>query len=168
VIFPRFPDEIPPPVPERTLRQFAGLCLLIFGGMFLARWIQHPGAPGTSGWIALLLATLIGLPGLARPDAIRGVYSGAMTLTRPIGHVIGAVFLAIVYFGVLTPMAIVFRLVGRDGLHRFRREASSYWVPHAPTDDVRLYLRQYQHQVAKDQRRFSPAAVLTLERVASP
>jgi Saxitoxin biosynthesis operon protein SxtJ len=165
VIGPRFPDEIATQVPERTLRQFGGLCIVVFGGMFVAGWIRHEGRPGASGWIALVLAILVGIPGVIRPKSIRGLYAIAMALTKPIGHVVGAVFLAVVYFGALTPLALVFRLIGRDGLGRFRRQAESYWAAHAPTDDVRLYLRQYQRPFPGDEKRLSPAAKPTLERV---
>ncbi len=165
MIGPSFPQEISTAVPERTLRQFAGLCLVVFGGMFVASWVRHHDGPAPSGWIALLLAVLIGVPGVMRPGAIRWVYTGAMALSRPIGHVVGAVFLAIVYFGILTPLATVFRLIGRDGLGRHRQSATSYWVAHAPTDDVRLYLRQYQPQVPRNPRRLSAASILPLERV---
>ena len=41
-----------------------------------------------------------------------------MALTKPIGHVVGLVLLAVVYYGVMTPLALAFRLAGRDGLGR--------------------------------------------------
>ena len=88
------------------------------------------------------------MPGLIRPNSIRAVYLAVLALTRPIGHVVGLVLLAVVYFGVMTPLAFAFRLAGRDGLGRYRGRGR-YWVDHVPTEDVRLYLRQYQHQVAE-------------------
>ena len=90
----------------------------------------------------------IGVPGLIRPAAIRPIYLIATSVTRPIGHIVGAVLLAIVYFGVITPLAVAFRLMRRDGLGRYRSNAESYWVEHLPFSDVRLYVRQYQRQTA--------------------
>ncbi len=148
MIGPEFPEDVPTRVPERTLRQFAGLCLVICGGLFALSWYRHQRAPNLAGWVAGALAVLIGMPGLTRPNMIRPVYLGAMALTKPIGHVVGLGLLAVVYYGVLTPLALTFRLAGRDGLGRFRRRSESYWIDHLPTVDVRLYLRQYQQQVA--------------------
>jgi hypothetical protein len=54
--------------------------------------------------------------------------------------------LGLVYFGVLTSLAAIFRLMGRDAL-RLRRQASdSYWTPVPRRTDPRNYLRQYQGQ----------------------
>jgi hypothetical protein len=150
MISPQLPKEVPSRVPERTLREFAGLCLLISGGLFALGWYRHQHLPNPAAWTAGALAALIGVPGLIQPNAIRPIYLGAMALTRPIGHFVGLSLLAVVYYGVLTPMALAFRLVGRDGLGRHRWGAESYWVDHLPTGDVRRYLRQYQHQVASE------------------
>ncbi len=135
---------------RRTLREFAGLCLAILGGLFALSWYRHQQAPNLAAWVAAALGLLIGVPGLIRPNLIRPVYLGAMALTKPIGHVVGLVLLAVVYYGVMTPLALAFRMTGRDGLGRYRWGADSYWVDHVPTKDVRFYLRQYQHQVADD------------------
>jgi hypothetical protein len=150
MISPRFPDEVPTRVPERTLREFAALCLVVFLGLFALNWYRHQYAPNLAGWLAAAMAMLVGLPGLMRPNSIRPVYLLAMAMTKPIGHVVGLGLLAVVYYGVLTPVALAFRLSRRDGLGRFRPSAKTYWIDHMSTDDVRLYLRQYQPQVAPD------------------
>ena len=120
MIGPQFPEEVPTRVPDRTLREFAGLCLAILGGLFALSWYRHQHAPSAAAWIAAALAVLIGVPGLIRPNSIRPVYLGAIALTKPIGHVLGLVLLAVIYYGVMTPLALVFRLAGRDGLGRYR------------------------------------------------
>jgi hypothetical protein len=159
MIGPQYPEEVPGRVPERTLREFAGLCLLILGGLCAWSGYRHGGTPNPSGWVAGVLALLIGVPGLIRPGTIRPVYLGAMAATAPIGHVVGLALLGVVYYGVLTPLAIAFRLAGRDGLGRRPRPADSYWVDHLPVADVRHYLRQYQRQVADEPP--APAAAAT-------
>jgi len=146
VIDPELPEESLGHVPERTLREFAGLCLAIFGVLFAMSWYRHGHAPSLSGWVAGALAMLVGVQGLIRPNAIRPIYLLAMALTRPIGHIVGVGLLAIVYYGVITPLAVAFRVAGRDGLGRYRSNSESYWVDCLPSNDVRLYLRQYQRQ----------------------
>lgn len=40
--------------------------------------------------------------------------------------------LGLIYFGVLTPVAVVLRLLGRDALRLRRGDADSYWIPSGP------------------------------------
>jgi hypothetical protein len=167
VIDPELPEESPVRAPERTLREFAGLCLTIFGVLFAMSWYRHVHAPGPSGWVAGALALVVGVQGLFRPDAIRPVYFLAMALTKPIGHVIGVGLLAIVYYGVITPLAVAFRVAGRDGLGRYRSNAESYWVDHLPCNDVRLYVRQYQRQTPRERARSADERRSTAGRIAA-
>ena len=53
------------------------------------------------------------------------------------------VLLASFYFLLLTPIALLFRLIGRDPLHRrFDRGESSYWAPRKPTASLDRYFHQ--------------------------
>lgn len=144
MIDPTLPEPQTPEVTPRVLRQFAGLCLLILGGLFVAGVVRHGGWPRTSGVVAGAIALLVGLPGLLRPDWIRPIFAAAMALTRPIGHVVGFAVLAIVFYGLITPLGLGFRWIGRDALALRKRSTVSYWVPRPPPTDVRRYLRQYQ------------------------
>jgi hypothetical protein len=48
------------------------------------------------------------------------------------------------YAIVITPVALLFKISGRDRLWRKRTpEQPTYWKPKAPVHDVRRYLRQY-------------------------
>jgi hypothetical protein len=52
--------------------------------------------------------------------------------------------LAVIWYGVFTLVALVFRLIGRDALQRsFEPDAPTYWQPKALPTDPRRYLRQY-------------------------
>jgi len=168
MINPEFPEETSGRVSVRTLREFAGLCLAIFGGLFALSWYRHQHAPNPAGWIAGSLAVLVGVPGLIWPEAIRPVYVGVTALTRPIGHVFGLVLLAVVYYGVMTPLAVAFRMVGRDGLGRYRPKSETYWVDRLPSPDVRLYLRQYQRQVSTRRTSSAPPAPSVPARIPAP
>ncbi len=159
MISPEFPAEVPTRVPERTLRQFGAICLAVFGTLFALAWYRNGREPGASGWLVLALAASIGLAGLFIPNTIRPLYLAIIAMTRPIGHIVGLVLLAVVYYGVLTPIAIAFRLARRDGLGRFRSSSTSYWVERIPTNDVRAYLRQYQRQTLPGQNSRIPATI---------
>jgi hypothetical protein len=146
MIGPQFPDEAPGVVPERTLREFAVIALLFFGVLFAWSGYRHQGSPSISAWIALVAGLLVGIPGLLYPAAIRPVFVGAMAISQPIGHVISVVLLGIIYYGVMTPLAFLFRIVGRDPLARRGPALASYWEVKTEPKDVRRYLRQYQRQ----------------------
>lgn len=66
-----------------------------------------------------------------------------MRLVLPIGIVISHVLLAVIYFGVISPMALLMRAFGRDKLERrFVSDTASYWSVHDETDEPSHYLRQ--------------------------
>jgi hypothetical protein len=58
----------------------------------------------------------------------RALFVGLSVVAIPIGFVISHVLIAAVYYLVLTPIALVFRLTGRDVIgKKLDREAKSYW-----------------------------------------
>ena len=128
--------------PRKTLRQFAGLWLVFFGGMALWQALVR-GHAGLASILAVLALT-IGPLGLARPEWIRLIYVGWMVLAFPIGWTVSQVMLAVMFFGLFTPIGLVFRLLGRDPLHRARRpELESYWAPKPAPTDLRRYFKQF-------------------------
>jgi RsiW-degrading membrane proteinase PrsW (M82 family) len=75
--------------------------------------------------------------------AARVLYLTLTIAAMPIGIVVSLVLLGAFYFLLLTPVALFFRLIGRDSLHRsFDRDAQSYWVPHKPPADFERYFHQ--------------------------
>ena len=67
-----------------------------------------------------------------------------MVLAFPIGWTVSQVMLAVMFFGLFTPIGLVFRLIGRDPLHRTRRpELESYWAPKPTPTDLRRYFKQF-------------------------
>jgi hypothetical protein len=80
---------------------------------------------------------------LAVPPARRYLYIGWMYAIFPIAFTVSHLVLGVLYFGVLTPVAFLMRLAGRDPLQRrLDRAAASYWVPHEPVRDPERYFRQ--------------------------
>jgi hypothetical protein len=127
---------------DRILRQFASACLIILGGFAANQWLMH----GNAGIAATLLAVavLVGAAGLVRPQAVRWLFIASTVAAFPIGWVVSQVMLLVLFVGIITPVALVFRLQGRDRLSRQRRpEQTSYWKPKVTTSDMRRYLRQY-------------------------
>jgi len=115
---------------HREIRQTGAFFL--GGFLLIALWFFIYRDAGVARMIVLasLLPGLwmIVLPGYARPVYLAWMYFG-----YAMGRFMSPFFLGIVYFGIFTPMALIFRLIGRDAL-RLRRGATrqeSYWVAHS-------------------------------------
>jgi hypothetical protein len=128
--------------PARTLRQFAGLWLLFFAGLAVSRGLRDGLTSPVLGLVALALT--VGLLGLWRPALVRPVYVAATVLTFPLGWVMSRLLLAALYYGVFTPLGLLFRLLGRDALRlRPCPQQASYWTAKPAPADVSRYFRQF-------------------------
>lgn len=135
-------SDIPRNPTRSTLRQFGLICLVFFGGMAAWRWVTtHTLSP----FVVLLavLAIALGLLGLLRPAWLRTVFVGWMIAAFPIGWVVSHIVLALMYYGVVMPVALTFRLMGRDALAIRRPDSATYWRPKPSPGDVRRYFKQY-------------------------
>ncbi len=133
---------------DKKLREFAWIWLAGFGlvGLIVA-W--RTGAwTGRSGWEWPLgiwtAAVLVGLPGTVRPRSVAVVYRVWMALAFPIGWLVSRLVLAFTYFVLFTPLALWFRLTGRDALQRaWKSDQESYWIPLGKAPDPKQYYRQF-------------------------
>ena len=132
-------DVIAAPKPK-MLRQFAGLWLLFF--VALAGWRVWRGQTGVVTDLMAIGGVVVGAVGLWRPTAIRFIYSGWMVAAFPIGWTVSRLMLATMFYVVFTPVALVFRLMGRDALGLRHDQVPSFWrsKPGPATTDE--YLRQ--------------------------
>jgi hypothetical protein len=126
--------------PPKMLRQFAGLWLVVFGG--LAVWRAVSGQ--VDGWTYTLAgaALAVGVTGLIWPAAVRPIFTGWMIVAFPIGWTVSKLALGLMFFVMFTLVGVVFRLTGRDLLRLRRRSAGSYWEPKAGSQSSADYLRQ--------------------------
>lgn len=125
-----------------VLRGFARLWLPAF--VFLVGFLawKHLGdgwALGVGGVGATLVVT-----SLLDDRAARMIYVALVCATYPIGLVVSHLVLALLYFGVLTPIGLITRLVGYDPMRRdISGNATSYWIKRGPSRDPKDYFRQY-------------------------
>jgi len=124
----------------KQLRQFAVVSLFGFGAIAFMAWRAH-GETWPAAGIAIFGA-IVCVAGLARPTSVRPIYLGLMAITLPIGFVVSALILRIVFYGVVTPVGLLFRAIGRDTLQLRRPSGPSYWVDHDAPDDPAGYFRQ--------------------------
>lgn len=127
--------------PEKLLRRFAGLFLVVFLG--LAGWRVWRGQVDEWAVGLAVLAIGVGLPGLVRPSTVRFIYTGWMIVAFPIGWTVSRVALGSVFFAIITPVALFFRVIRRDELRLRRADGrASYWRPKPRPQSVREYFRQ--------------------------
>lgn len=135
-------SDIPLSPSRRVLRQFATLWLICFLALGANQYFFKDRP--LLGIALATAAVLLGLPGLIRPALLRWIFVVWMVLAFPIGWCISWLLLAGLYFLVLTPVAVVFRLRGRDLLGRKPApERQSFWEPKQTPLDLRSYFRQY-------------------------
>jgi hypothetical protein len=136
---------------RRTLRNF-GLIALVAFGIFgaLARSQIHPFKSLSDVAAARTAMTLFALAGycgffaLVAPMAVKPIYLLMTVITYPIGFVMSYVVMAIMYYGVITPVGVIFKIIGRDAMHRkFDPSAETYWIKRRPPDSVKRYFRQF-------------------------
>jgi len=135
-------SDLPLHPTARALRQFAGAWLIFFLAVALHRYVargQHQAG------IALgVMAVVVGGLGLIRPVLLRWLFVGATVLTFPIGWVVSQIMLAVMFYGIITPLALWFPLRGRDLLARKPApNRASFWTPKPTPADMRAYFRQY-------------------------
>lgn len=105
----------------RELRLFG----LLFSSLLFFLYFRFLGQSWTS-YLMLALAISLFLVALLRPIILSKPFNYWMRIARKIGKVMAPVELGIIYFVVLTPFALVFRLM--KGLSRKNlREVDSAW-----------------------------------------
>jgi hypothetical protein len=127
---------------RKTLAQFSEFALF-FLGMVAAPAAYLRGRPAVAAafWVAAVAIRLLGAWDASR---LRPVYLGLSLATWPIGWVVSHLTMVVLYYGVITPIALAFRLAGRDPLaRRFDPDAATYWEPYNPDRGMDRYLKQF-------------------------
>lgn len=135
--------EVTAPPSSRTLRQFAAMCLLLSGIAALRHGLR---ADALNASPLTLAGFAVGAVGLIAPQLIRWVFTGAMVLAYPLSLVLPPVFAAVIFYGIITPVALARRAMGRDPL-QLRRPRSdtrhTYWLPRQRRRSADRYFRQF-------------------------
>ena len=106
-------------------RKFAfpvGIAFLLLAGIFL--WRDRP----TLLWIAATLGSALLLGGLLAPARLGPIYRAWMRMALAISRVTTPIFMAVVYYLVLTPTGLLMRALGKKPTEHRVREGS-LWQP---------------------------------------
>jgi Saxitoxin biosynthesis operon protein SxtJ len=139
--------------PDRNeLRKFGFISLAAFGALGLWVFFRQsilgielsPDGARIAAYLCWGLAGGSLAGSLTAPDVLRPLYVALTAISLPIGFVVSHAMMAIIFFGLLTPIALVFRIIGRDALERRMDPAArSYWQPRRPMQDRAQYFRQF-------------------------
>ena len=124
---------------SKTLRQFAGLCLIVFGA--IGGWQWNKGADW--GLWLLIGAGVVGGIGLIWPKALKPIFVTWMILAFPIGWVVSHTILALIFFGCFFPLGLILRMRGHNSLKLTKTDTDTYWLPKTQQSDPTRYLKQF-------------------------
>jgi len=125
----------------KDLRKF-GVALIVGFGLVGLALRYKLGAP-TAAWVCFGFGGVAGLLGLVGTRAALPFYWLWMGIAFVMGNVMSRVLLSCLYLAVVTPMALLGRVLGRDRLSLRGPRADSYWVDHPSADAAHRYERQF-------------------------
>ncbi len=111
----------------KSLRKFAhtvGIVFLLLGGY---AWWKQPFS--TLAVVLGSVGLVLNIAGLLYPAVLRPVYRLWMGAAFAMGWLVSHLILVVFYYGVITPVAIALRILGKQFLDiDFRRKQQSYWI----------------------------------------
>ena len=112
---------------ERTFGfVFTGIFLIVAGYLWL-----YEGKPVAIQAFLVLAAAFLAFT-LFMPIALRPLNKAWYKLGLLMGRVVSPIVLGILFFILITPIAIVMRLAGRDPLRLRKQDVQSHWIDRAP------------------------------------
>jgi hypothetical protein len=136
---------------DKSLRQFGFIALGGFG--LLALMAYHEKAMFSFGlgdarlpvtYALLGVAVLCTVFSFVYPKANWPFYVGLSVLFFPLGFLVSYVLLAMLFFCIIGPTALVVRLFAADPMQRkYDRAAKSYFAPHERRRTKASYFRQF-------------------------
>ncbi len=97
-----------------------------------------------SGWYWIIAGVILCLFRLITP-LFRSIYSTWLAFSVILGYFVSRILLTIIFFVVITPMAVIFRVIAKDSMERkLDPKAVSYWSPKEPEADTTI--ERYEKQ----------------------
>lgn len=115
-----------PALPNRAFGGLVVVALIILG---IADWWREGRI---AAWL-LVLALVVLLPTVLRPSLLAPATRAWLALGAWLHRIVSPITLGVLYFGMITPLALVLRLGRRDVLERrFEPGADTYWIERDP------------------------------------
>lgn len=107
---------------------------LVFVGIFLiaAAYGWYKQFSNAWAYTFLMLASILLLCTLIAPRSLRSLNKAWYQLGLFLGRFVSPIVLGILFFIVITPVAIAMKLAGRDALKLRKQSVDSYWIERKP------------------------------------
>ena len=94
----------------------------------IALWNVWQGRPHV--WMPMAsVASLLLLAGLFWRGGALAFHHGWMRFAHALGYVNSRIILSLTFYGMMTPVGLISRLVGRNPLQRRGAQKETYWIP---------------------------------------
>ena len=106
----------------------------LFAGFFalLSAYAEHKGGDALRVYGWLVAGVVVGLVAVVAPNLLTPFNKAWMKLGDLMGMVVSPLVLGIIFFVLITPIAVNSKLFGRDELRLKKTNTSSYWIDRAP------------------------------------
>ena len=105
----------------------------VFTLVFLAVGVWVISGGQSKGWLFFVSAALFFVVAIARPSILGPFNRAWAKFGLLLGQVFNPILLGVVFYLVVTPMAVIRRLLGKDSLHlKFKSDLESYWINRSP------------------------------------
>ena len=106
---------------------------IVFTLVFLAVGVWVASGEPSKGWFFFVIAALFLVVALARPSILSPLNHAWTKFGLLLSQVFNPLILGVVFFLVVTPIAVVLRLWGKDSLHlKSKPDLKSYWIDRSP------------------------------------
>jgi hypothetical protein len=135
----KFLSDLPLNPTPRMLRQFAAAWLVAFLALACKFGLLHQSSAG----LVLGILSLAGIFGLLVPRVLHWPFVIMTVAAYPIGWVVTLVVLALMFYCVLSPLALVFRWRRRDILQLRDSKRDTFWIKRDDQPPPEKYLKQF-------------------------
>ncbi len=128
------------PKTSAELRSFGLTMALILGGISVYTLYFN----NNSGAIWVCLTFLFGSSGILAPTILRPIEKAWIRLGEIMGMVVTPIVMGVLFYGIITPMGLLMRALGRDLLdQKIDRNAKSYWKKTEPISNRERYFTPF-------------------------
>jgi hypothetical protein len=135
----------------KELRQFGFIAFGAFGLLgallywhLVPLWRVFGAATPDVAYAVWALGALSAILSMVAPRLNRPLFVGLSVVAYPIGVVMSYVIMGGFFFLIVTPLGLIFRLIGRDPLRRqFDETARTYWIPREKPGKTARYFNQF-------------------------
>lgn len=118
------------PAPLPSERKFGFLFVAVFAAIGGYGQFKGWSASAAAAWLAA--SVLVGVITLAAPRLLAPFNRAWFELGQLLGKFVSPVVLLLIFFVLITPVALLARLAGRDALRLKPSQGSSYWIDREP------------------------------------